>query len=139
MPAYNTINSPGFMPNAAQQLATGGANFNSYQSIPWNPPQTVVQQTGTGSNLMTIFVNNTDEVNNYPVAAGLTVMLIGFNLGKFWLKSTSTNGVPQPIREFTFTEEVSVSNNQNGGVTREEFKALNEKLDKLIQDLGGAK
>lgn len=123
----------GFQPNTVYPTTTWSSPPvpNAYV------PPTSTQESGTGSNLMTIFVNSTDEVTNYPVAAGLTVMLIGFNLGKFWLKSTSTNGVPQPIREFTFTEEISVPNNQNDGVTREEFKALNEKLDKLIQDLGG--
>lgn len=125
VPAYNNINPTGFMPNQF-----------GYQPQQINQP---VQQQPS-SNLMTIFVNSEDEVLNYPVAAGLTVLLISFNQKKFWLKSTNTNGVPQPLRVFPFTEEVQSNvplNNQNDGVTREEFRALSDKLDKLLQDLGG--
>lgn len=133
MPAYNTINPPGFIPNTAW----------SPQPVPnvYQPPtSTAVQQPST--NLMTIFVNSEEEVLNYPVAAGLTVLLISFNQNKFWLKSTSTNGVPQPLRFFNFTEEVrtnSSQNNQNDYVSKDEFKTLSDKLDKLLQDLGGVK
>ena len=93
----------------------------------------------TGS-FMAVFVNGEEEVEKYPVAAGLTVMLIDFTLKKFWLKSTGMNGVPQPLRVFPFTEEATktVDVNQNG-ITREEFDALSAKLDKLISELGGAK
>ena len=132
MPTYNNINPQGFKPNAAW---ASQPMPNVYQ------PQTSTQQPS--SNLMTIFVNSEEEVLNYPVAAGLTVLLLSFNLKKFWLKSTNTNGVPQPIRVFPFTEEIQQSaqatNNQNDSVTREEFRALNEKLEKLINDLGGGK
>lgn len=132
MPTYNNINPQGFMPNAAW---ASQPMPNVYQ------PQASTQQPS--SNLMTIFVNSEEEVLNYPVAAGLTVLLLSFNLKKFWLKSTNTNGVPQPIRVFPFTEEIQQSaqttNNQNDSVTREEFRALNEKLEKLINDLGGGK
>lgn len=87
--------------------------------------------------LMTVFVNNEQEVNDYPVAAGMTVQLICFKLGKFWLKSTGTNGVPQPIRAFTFTEDAQPSQIQNDSVSRDEFNALNEKFEKLLKELGG--
>lgn len=132
IPTYNNINPQGFMPNTAWAPQP---TPNVYQ------PQTSTQQPS--SNLMTIFVSSEEEVLNYPVAAGLTVLLLSFNLQKFWLKSTNTNGVPQPLRVFPFTEEIrqsaQVTNNQNDLVTRDEFKALNEKLEKLINDLGGGK
>ena len=60
-----------------------------------------------------------------------------FNLGKFWLKSTSTNGVPQQPRVFEFTEKTTLQP-QVGAVTREEFNSLNSKIDKLIAELGGS-
>ena len=111
--------------------------FNQFSgSAPTSP---VNQAQNTGS-FMAVFVNGENEVNNYPVAPGLTVMLIDFNLNKFWLKSTGMNGVPQPIRTFPFEEEVLPVSNQNGNsVSREEFEALNSKLDKLISELGGGK
>lgn len=140
MPGYNN-----FASNPYQTPLVGGANFSPYTpyqtGIPMQQPQQQSQQPS--SNLMTIFVNSEEEVLNYPVAAGLTVLLLSFNLQKFWLKSTNTNGVPQPLRVFPFTEEIQqsaqVANNQNDLVTRDEFKALNEKLEKLINDLGGGK
>ena len=97
------------------------------------------QQANTNS-LMTVLVNSEDEVNNYPVAAGFTVMLVDFSHNKFWLKSTAMNGVPQAPRVFAITEIVAKpAEIQNGSsVTREEFDALNTKIDKLISSLGGA-
>lgn len=97
------------------------------------------QLSNNQNGLMTIFVTSEDEVTNYPVAAGLTVLLISFNLKKFWLKSTDTSGIPQRPRLFTFDEKTP-STNQNGSfVSRQEFQDLNNKLDKLIAELGGTK
>lgn len=95
------------------------------------------QQTSTNVSLMTVFVNSDQEVDEYPVAAGVTVQLINFKAGKFYLKSTGTNGVPQPIRRFSFTEDSMPAQNQNGAVSRDEFNALSEKFDKLLKELGG--
>ena len=99
------------------------------------------QPTNSNSSLMTVLVSSEEEVNNYPVAAGMTVMLMDFGHKRFWLKSTAMNGVPQAPRVFTM-EEISLQppKNQNDSnmVTREEFDTLNAKLDKLISSLGGA-
>lgn len=107
----------------------------SRSSMPSQP----VQQNNSNS-LMTVLVNSEDEVNNYPVAAGFTVMLVDFSHNKFWLKSTAMNGVPQPPRVFTISEiSQQPSQIQNESVvTREEFDSLNSKLSKLIANLGGA-
>ena len=53
------------------------------------------QPTNSNSSLMTVLVSSEEEVNNYPVAAGMTVMLMDFAHKRFWLKSTAMNGVPQ--------------------------------------------
>lgn len=113
-----TTTSPAFQPN-----------------IPTALPQ---QQSNTGG-LMTIFVQSEEEVNNYPVAAGLTVLLISFGLKKFWLKSTDTSGVPQQPRSFSFNEETPLQNQNGAFVSRAEFSELSSKLDKLISELGGTK
>lgn len=137
MPAYNNYTLGGYQPIMPPTFTQS----STYQPLQQFQPQQQSQQPS--SNLMTIFVNSEEEVMNYPVAAGLTVLLLSFNLQKFWLKSTNTNGVPQPLRVFPFTEEIQqsapIANNQNDLVTRDEFKALNEKLEKLINDLGGGK
>lgn len=111
-------------------------NPTSYSNqIPVNQQSQPQPQQQTS--LLTVFVDSKAEVNDYPVAAGTTVQLISFKMGKFYLKSTATNGVPQPIRVFNFTEETKAPEIQNGAVSRDEFDALNAKLDKLLKELGG--
>jgi hypothetical protein len=104
-----------------------------------NRPISNQLQQNNSNSLMTVLVNSEDEVNNYPVAAGFTVMLVDFSHNKFWLKSTAMNGVPQPPRVFTISEiSQQPAQIQNGSnVTREEFDALNSKLTQLIASLGG--
>lgn len=127
MPAYNNY------PQLNPQTTVGNFSPYSYQTaVPIQQPQ-----QNTQSGLMTIMVSSEDEMINYPVAAGVTVLLISFNLGKFWLKSTSTNGVPQQPRVFEFTEKTTIQPTTNG-VTREEFDSLSSKIDKLIAELGGS-
>lgn len=123
MAGYNYLNNTNPYPYSNFQMPA--------QQAPLQPQQ------NTQSGLMTIMVSSEDEMINYPVAAGVTVLLISFNLGKFWLKSTSTNGVPQQPRVFEFTEKTTLQP-QVGAVTREEFNSLNSKIDKLIAELGGS-
>ena len=128
MAGYNT--SPYY------PTATGGINFSPYNyqtAVPMQQPQ---QQQASG-NIMTIFIGSEEEANSYPVAAGTTVLLLCFQQKKFWLKSTSTSGVPEQLREFTFDEKTPTLT-ARGSVSREEFESLSKKIDKLINDLGGA-
>lgn len=111
------------------------APFNNTYQYQATVAQPQPQQNTSGI-IMTIFVNSDEEANSYPVAAGTTVLLLGFNCKKFWLKSTSTSGVPETLREFSFQEKTAIQPAQ-GGVTREEFDTLSQKIDKLIKDLGG--
>ena len=121
---------------------TGTPSYTWSGSIPANgatPMQTPVQQPASNGGFMTIFVNSEDEVTNYPVAAGLTVLLVSFDLKKFWLKGTDTSGIPKPLRIFEF-EEKTPAENQNGSyVTKKEFDEVSRKLDKLLAELGGVK
>jgi len=88
-------------------------------------------------------VNGEAGAQMYPVAAGNTILLIDFNAGKFWLKSNE-NGIPSPLRTFSFKEELPKIQNGGNQVTREEFDiltqsvtALSENLNKLVTELGG--
>lgn len=125
--AYTNTSGGYYMPS---QIYNGLAPMQSTLQAP--------QQSNTGG-LMTIFVQSEEEVNNYPVAAGLTVLLISFGLKKFWLKSTDTSGVPQQPRSFSFNEETPLQNQNGAFVSRAEFSELSSKLDKLISELGGTK
>ena len=120
---------------------TTTGSYNPYTSYQTAVPVPLMQQSqqpqNTSGNIMTVFVNSEEEMRSYPVAAGTTVLLLSFTCKKFWLKSTSTSGVPEAVREFPF-EETTVAPSQNqSGVTREEFDKLSSKIDKLISDLGG--
>ena len=126
--AYNPYQTPAYTYNPTGYNGSQPYAYGSYQQQP--------QQSNNGQ-LLTVFVNSEAEVNDYPVAAGTTVQLISFKMGKFYLKSTATNGVPQPIRVFRFEEETQAQEIQNGAVSRDEFDALNAKLDKLLKELGG--
>ena len=121
---------------AAPSYLQAGTAGQYYQNLA--APQAAA---GSNSSLMAVLVSSEEEVNNYPVAAGMTVMLMDFAHKRFWLKSTAMNGVPQAPRVFTM-EEISLQppKNQNDSnmVTREEFDTLTAKLDKLISSLGGA-
>ena len=114
--------------------ATGGMNFSPY-NYQTAVPMSQLQQQASG-NIMTIFIGSEEEANSYPVAAGTTVLLLCFQLKKFWLKSTSTSGVPEQLREFTFDEKTPTLT-ARGSVSRDEFDKLSAKIDKLINDLGG--
>lgn len=91
-------------------------------------------QQSPGS-FMTMIVNGEAGANAYPVAAGNTVLLVDFNEQAFWLKSTDAAGIPQALRKFTFTENKPKPPAEF--VTKEEFASLNNKLDKLLNELGG--
>ena len=116
--------------------------YSQNQNYLYQMPQSSVQNNSSfqqQNSILTIFVNSEDEVNFYPVAAGVTVMLVSFNLNKFYLKTTGKNGVPEPLRVFSFSEESvpQQMNNESNYVTKEEMKSLSDKLDKLISSLGG--
>mgnify|MGYP007101834359 CR=1 FL=1 len=130
------------MPYNSYTPTTVNPNPNLYPNLYYQPTQTAAPQSTPQQNIgsiMTVYVNSEDDASMYPIAPGTTVMLICFEQQKFWIKSRGTNGVPMPLRAFKFAEEAPAYTNQNEGVSREEFKSLSEKLDKLIADLGGAK
>lgn len=110
--------------------------MQSYQQAPQYQAPAVTPQQTNGS-LLAVIITEDQDVDYYPVQAGTTVMLINFNSKKFYLKSRGNNGVPSPVRVFPFKEETPVYQNQNGGVSRDEFNALSSKLDRLLKELGG--
>ena len=81
-------------------------NFNTTPYYPYNIQPTYTQQAQQNDGtLMAIPVQGEAGANLYPVGAGNTVILIDFTEGKFWIKSTNVNGIPQKLRGFSFVEE----------------------------------
>lgn len=142
MPAYNYQ-----QPNQSQLYPYSASPYPGTQMYPYSAspyPSAQAVQPQQQSSLLTVFVSSEEEVNMYPVAAGVTVLLISFNMRKFYLKATGKNGIPEPLRVFNFNEEDSQTAatlvNQNDGkyVGRDEFDALTKKLDDIVEKLGGA-
>ena len=142
MPTYNYQ-----QPNQSQLYPYSASPYPGTQMYPYYaspyPSTPTASPQQQQSSLLTVFVSSEEEVNMYPVAAGVTVLLISFNMRKFYLKSTGKNGVPEPLRVFNFDEEAAVSsvqtNNQNEihFVTKDEFNSLSAKIDSLVEKLGG--
>lgn len=81
-------------------------------------------------------VQNETVVNTYLVGAGNTVAFVDFNNGLMWLKATTSQGIPEPVRKFELTEITPKAPADENSVSREEFTALNNKFDKLLEMLG---
>jgi len=85
--------------------------------------------------VMAVFVSSDASAATYPVAAGRTVALIDIEHGNMWFKSTDMNGMPCPIRTFEIKEVTPQPQNQGNMVTRQEFDALNAKIQQLLSAL----
>ena len=98
-------------------------------------PQQPYQQS---NNVIVVTVQGEQGASMYPVAAGNTVLLIDFNLKKFWIKATDINGLPSKFAAFTFKEEVKPQADTGNFVSRNEFEQWkNEIVDSIKNLVGG--
>lgn len=87
---------------------------------------------------MVVTVQGESGASMYPVAAGNTVLLIDFNLKKFWLKATDINGLPAKFAAFDFTEvKPTVQSDTGNFVSRNEFEELKKSIEQLGALIGG--
>ncbi len=70
------------------------------------------QQQNQQNNSSISWVQGEAGAKAYPVAAGNTVMLLDSEDSVFYLKSTDTSGMPQPLRIFEFKERTNQTNSQ---------------------------
>lgn len=74
----------------------------------------------------------------YLTAPGASVMLMDSENNTFYIKSSDQSGMPLPLRIFDYTERTAASKPniqqqaQTDFVTREEFNALEDKLNVLL-------
>lgn len=111
---YNPFNSP-----VSQPIA---------QTTPISPTPNLTQSNASGAIL---WVQGEAGAKAYPVAAGNSVLLMDSERQVFYIKSTDSSGMPQPLRRFVYHEDVAEnatpSLDTSQFITREEFeKALSE-------------
>lgn len=124
-PNYNAWNANAQMPQMSPQM-------------PSVPQQT--QQTTSDIN----WVQGEADAKSRPVAAGHSVILMDTEESVMYIKTVDASGMPQPLRIFDYKErqpqtktaEVARPQGPDNSVTREEFNALSEKVDRLIKGEG---
>lgn len=106
------------------QANTQAPNMANYQPV--SQPQ---QSVASGI----IWVQGEQGAKGYPVAPGNSVLLMDTEDQVFYIKTTDSNGVPQPLKIYDYTERVvKEPQNQNPEfVSRNEF----EELKKMIEEL----
>lgn len=101
MPNNNWYNTPSWMvPNYATQWSQN-PNYNQYTSMP------VPGSMNSGTNLnqsSIIWVQGEAGAKAYNVPAGSTVLLMDSETPRFYIKSTSANGIPMKLRMFDYSE-----------------------------------
>ena len=91
-----------------------------------------------------IWVQGEAAARAYMVAAGNSVLLMDSDESVFYLKSTDSSGMPQPMRIFDYTERtqpgaIKTAAPADNFVTREEFDALAQRLNAFIKEEKDAK
>ena len=96
------------------------------------------QQMQRNNDVLAVPVNGEIGAQNYPVAAGNTVLLTDFNSGFVWLKSNDPNGMFVNMRTFKVEEITPKPAPPTGDfVSRNEFEQLQSAINQLISRIGG--
>lgn len=88
------------------------------------------------NNVIVVPVQGESGASMYPVAAGNTVLLMDFNLKKFWIKATDINGLPAKFAAFDFKEEIKPTlQGAAGFVSRNEFDEWKQSTDAQLKKI----
>lgn len=118
--------------------------YNNVSNVGYQqPPIYPVQQKGITT--VAIISGGYQSAESYPVAAGNTAVLIDFNLGKFWLKTTDIYGRPLLMEEYNFFKPTNtqsptqepIQQNQNDYVKKEDFNIVAAMVSELYKELKG--
>lgn len=121
-----------------------GWNPNGQIQMPIQSPQvppvaSQSQQTANDIN----WVQGEADAKSRPVAAGHSVILMDTEESVMYIKTVDQSGMPQPLRVFDYKERVNHSKASDIAkqpapdvVTREEFNALADKVEKFIKGEG---
>ena len=115
---------------------------NMYGGMPQMPQRPFMPQMPEQPGLTIVPINSDDQVTNYPVAAGNTVVFVNFNTNRMCFKSTNANCVAMPLRwaTFAYDDEQRIQQtqlqpqNQNVGdyVTRAELDELKALMQQTL-------
>lgn len=118
--------------------------WNPQQPMPMQAPQMPsaspqAQQTTSDIN----WVQGEADAKSRPVAAGHSVILMDTEDSVMYIKTVDQSGMPQPLRVFDYKERVTHPKTADVAstpiadvVTRDEFNALVDKVDKFIKGEG---
>lgn len=125
-----------YQPPVADQM-------NQYRQQQYQPMQPAPQMQPTpqpqAQSGGIIWVQGEEGAKAYMVAPGNSVLLMDSENSAFYIKSTDASGMPQPLRVFDYTERGTMQRAQAAQqpaqdyVTRQEFEALQARIDALTQ------
>lgn len=113
-------------------------NGNFYQNYPqvpaWN--STGLYSNQQNDQFLAIPINNSQQVDIYPVAAGTTVMLIDWEHGKMYSKTNPGNGSSAVIKTYTISEDKKEEIQHSSEpikeyATKEDLNALTKQLNDI--------
>lgn len=137
MPTY-----PNQWINPSQYYGVGGNDPNGYASTSTMPIVNQTKFNQMNNNIMVVPVSGQEGANAYPVAIGLTVMLLDYENKIFWLKSN--DGLSTKLTRHVFTIEDPKEPNTSPSekpmseefVSKTEFNELSKKVNSLLENLG---
>ena len=99
-------------------------NFSNYPNFQYQPQY----------NSSIIWVQGIESAKAYPVAPGNSILLMDSETEQFYIKSADVNGMPKPLRIFSYEElkENTTKSNSDNFITRDEFDELKEYIHKNI-------
>lgn len=133
------------MPIPQAQYAAGQYNPYQQQMMIQNPQygqmqNQMVMNASSQPGLSIVPVTSDDQITNYPVASGNTVVFINFNTNRLCFKSTNQNAVTMPLQwaSFSYDQQTQMNTNfqqnQNNGnfVSRQEFDELRMMMQQTL-------
>ena len=104
-------------------------NFQNYQPVSaWN--NTGMYSGQQNDQFLTIPINNPQQVDIYPVAAGTMVMLIDWDHGKMYSKTNPGNGSSAVVKAYTISEDKK-EDNSSSFATKDDLNIITDQLNEL--------
>lgn len=83
-----------------------------------------------------VLVNSIEDARSYQMPPGVPVLFMDQSMTSFLMRSTDPNGFLLPDRTWSMTETTPKPTVPAGDyVTKNEFKELSDKIDKLVAQL----